>query len=293
MRRKPLRPAPERRAPRRQRNRLPARDRPPRRRKVRHQDPPRHPVHRQMMDRPAAAGPARSGPASNHTACSISPAAGDKPRSAASASRRDQRRAAPHRRTPAASTRRRQAAAATEPAGATRSRQCLRTASGDPAAMHRHVEPQPQRVVMIEQRLQRRRQMLFRSPAGTCSSIAWLNRSIGPPRSASQRMIGVAGNAARRDQQRSAAARASAPQPGRAHPAPLPRPPPAPQRSDAGTPPRRQRKPRPPRPAHQLDRHDAVAAKLEEVVVDADPLDAQHLRKQRAQHRLRGVRGAR
>ena len=35
--------------------------------------------------------------------------------------------------------------------------------------------------------------------------------------------------------------------------------------------PRRERKPRPPRPAHQLDRHDAVAAKLEEVVVEPRP----------------------
>ena len=57
--------------------------------------------------------------------------------------------------------------------------------------------------------------------------------------------------------------------------------------------PRRDRKPGPARPAHQLDRHDAVAAQLEEVVVDADPLDAQHLGEQPAQHRLRGVRGAR
>ena len=50
--------------------------------------------------------------------------------------------------------------------------------------------------------------------------------------------------------------------------------------------PRRQHKARPPRTAHQLDRHDAVAAELEEVVVDADPLDPQHLRKQRAQQFL-------
>ena len=43
---------------------------------------------------------------------------------------------------------------------------------------------------------------------------------------------------------------------------------------------------RPPRPAHQLDRHDAVAAKLEEVVVDADPRQPQHLGEQLAQDRL-------
>ena len=40
------------------------------------------------------------------------------------------------------------------------------------------------------------------------------------------------------------------------------------------------------RPAHQLDRHDAVAAEREEVVVDADLLKPQHLGKQRAQHLL-------
>ena len=37
---------------------------------------------------------------------------------------------------------------------------------------------------------------------------------------------------------------------------------------------RRDQKPGPPRPADQLDRHDAVAAQLEEVVVDADPRSA-------------------
>ena len=50
--------------------------------------------------------------------------------------------------------------------------------------------------------------------------------------------------------------------------------------------PRRERQPRTPRPAHQLDRHDAVAAKLEEVVVDPDPLHTQHLGEQPAQHCL-------
>ena len=40
------------------------------------------------------------------------------------------------------------------------------------------------------------------------------------------------------------------------------------------------------RPAHQLDRPDAVAAQLEEVVVDADPRDAEHVGEQRAQQLL-------
>ena len=41
-----------------------------------------------------------------------------------------------------------------------------------------------------------------------------------------------------------------------------------------------------PDPADQPRRQQRVAAELEEVVVDADPLDAQHLGKQRAQHLL-------
>ena len=45
------------------------------------------------------------------------------------------------------------------------------------------------------------------------------------------------------------------------------------------------------RPAHQLDRHDAVAAEREETVVDADPLHSQDLGKQAAQDLfLRGTR---
>ena len=67
-----------------------------------------------------------------------------------------------------------------------------------PAPPPRARQPQPQRIVVIEQRLQRRNQIRLAQPAGTCSSIAWLKRSSGPPRSSSQRMIGVAGNRASR-----------------------------------------------------------------------------------------------
>ena len=49
---------------------------------------------------------------------------------------------------------------------------------------------------------------------------------------------------------------------------------------------RRDDQPRLARPAHQLDRYDAVAAELKEVVVDPDPLNPQHLAKQRAQDLL-------
>ena len=49
---------------------------------------------------------------------------------------------------------------------------------------------------------------------------------------------------------------------------------------------RRDDEPRLARPADQLDRDDAVAAELEEVVVDADPIEAKHLGKQRTQNVL-------
>ena len=63
---------------------------------------------------------------------------------------------------------------------------------------------------------------------------------------------------------------------------------PAPRPSGAGTPPVRvMTQPGLARPAHQLDRHDAVAAQREEAVIDADPLHPQHPGRQRAQHRLR------
>ena len=58
--------------------------------------------------------------------------------------------------------------------------------------------------------------------------------------------------------------------------------------------PRRDDEPGLARPAHQLDRHDAVAAEREEVVVDADALQPQHLGEQRAQQLLlRRARAAR
>ena len=50
--------------------------------------------------------------------------------------------------------------------------------------------------------------------------------------------------------------------------------------------PRCDHQPSPARPAHQLDRHDAVATQREEVVVDANPLHPQHLGKQSAQQLL-------
>ena len=50
--------------------------------------------------------------------------------------------------------------------------------------------------------------------------------------------------------------------------------------------PRRDLKPRLARPAHQLDRHDAVAAQRKKTVVNADPRNAKNLGIQRAQNLL-------
>ena len=124
LRRQLFRPAPKRRPARRQRNRPPRRDRSPRRCQVRHQDPPRHPVDRKMMDRKPQP-PGRSAPASNHTACTITPAAGSSLASAACVCAASSPRKAASSQSPAmppTSTRRRQAAAATDPRGKTSSR---------------------------------------------------------------------------------------------------------------------------------------------------------------------------
>ena len=145
MRRKPLRPAPERRPPRRQRNRLPRRDRLPRRRQVRHQDPPRHPVDRKMMDRkPQPPGTLRPGiephRLHHHAGRRISR------RSAASASAAISSAQRPASSTPADIDPPQAGPAATAPGGAISSRH-------SPSAARR-IKPQPQRVVMIEHRLQ-------------------------------------------------------------------------------------------------------------------------------------------
>ena len=95
----------------------PPRNRLPRRRKVRHQDAPRHPVHRQVMDRQQQPS-GRCAPASNHTACTITPAAGASRARPPAPVRHMQARSASSS-SPPISIRRRQSAARTAPAGAT------------------------------------------------------------------------------------------------------------------------------------------------------------------------------
>ena len=171
---------------------------------------------------PATAGPACAAPASNHTACTITPDAGDSRRCRGFRLGGDQLAQRRHRRPRATSIRRRQSAAATEPAGITSSRQ--RSA--------RRIEPQPQRIVMIEHRLQRRRQVLpAASPAGTRSSIDWLNRV---ERTAA--LLQPAHDRRRRQHADRKPSRRPPTAPTPQAPPRRPPPPPAPPRSDAGTP---------------------------------------------------------
>ena len=157
-------------------------------------------------------------PASNHTACSITPGRGRQPAlgglrllADAGAPRSLIEPADIDR---AAGSRPPLPRPAAPPPGSTAPPCAVRSAA---AATHRDDRAAPAAPRSDDPR---------RRPAGTCSSIAWLKRSIGPPRSASQRMIGVGGNRAGRDVgQRGGRLRQ---QPARRRPAP--------RRSDAGTP---------------------------------------------------------
>ena len=142
MRRKPLRPAPERGPPRRQRNRLPGRDRLPGRRQVRHQDTPRHPVDHKVMDSQPADVPERTAP---HRATPPAPYRRPTSSRPAAAAASTAISACKHIVEPRTSIRRKQAPAATAPA-----RRNLKAPFRVRAA---RIEPQPQRIMMIEQRL--------------------------------------------------------------------------------------------------------------------------------------------
>ena len=204
-------------AARPQRRRPAARNRLPGRRKIRHQDAPRHPVHRKMMDHQQQ--PPRL-PRSGIEPHRLQHHAGRrrKPRSGASRLLRRCRRAAPPHR----ARKHRPAAGRSPPAprqaaqspGPSRRSSAAATSA---AATHRDDRAPPAGPQSDDPRCR---------PAGTCSSIAWLKRSIGPPRSSSQRMIGVGGNAPMAMSGRSEAV--SCEQAGNRQPAPP--------RSDAGTP---------------------------------------------------------
>ena len=185
MRRKPLRKAAERSAPWRQRRLLSARNRLPCRRKIRHQDAPRHSVNRQMMDRqqqPPGPPPRRH----RTTPPAASPGRRSKPLLARPAPPRQCSGAAPPHPDRAHRSRRRHAARIDRAAGRHLEGGVSAAAmpSHSAAAMHRDDRAQP---------AARRSGAASCSAAGTCSSTAWLNRSIGPPRCSSQCMIGVAG----------------------------------------------------------------------------------------------------
>ena len=226
----------------------------PRRRQIRHQDPPRHPVDHQMMDASAAAVPA---PAPPHRA--RPPAPSRPPRRKPQLGRSPPPHARPAARTsveagyidPSQAAR-----AATAPGGATSS--CRASPPSPRAARkpqsHRddRAPPAARRAVLLPQARRHLQHHRLVEPVD------------GPPRSTSQRMIGVAGSGpAGSSGSRVGAAPAGI---GRRR-----------QRRDRlmlEHRPRRDHHAPPAAPGHQLDRHDAIAAEREEVVVDADPLDA-------------------
>ena len=128
----------------------------PGRRQIRHQDAPRHPVDRKMMDHQQQPS-RRCRPASNHTACSITPGRRRKPASAAAPLDRCGRCSAAAS-SPPTSTRGRQQAGRDRPG-----RHDLQAPVAGPLPAH---QPQPQRIVMIQHRLQRRLSCSRRRPCG-------------------------------------------------------------------------------------------------------------------------------
>ena len=265
VRRKLMRPAPERGPARRQLNRLPRRSLSPRRRQVRHQDPPRHPVHHQMMQhQQQPAGAIR--PAVNPHRLQHRPRRWRQP------ARRSPRR----RRNLSPQARIVETAAIDPPQARPRRNRTRSRNRKPPRPIRRHRQPQPQRIVMVEQSLQRRRKLRLphaprhpqqRGLAEPVDRAAALSQPLHDRRRRQLADRPVVGHRRRRldrpgDRRQSR------------------------HRLMLEHRPRRQQKPRPPCTAHQLDRHDAVAAKLEEAVLDADPFDPQHLGKQPAQQRL-------
>ena len=266
LRQQPLRPAPQRRPPRRQRQGPAARHRRPRRRQVRNQQPPRHPVHTKMMDRkqkttrglPAGIKPHRL---QHH------PRPWRQPKRSRLRLRRKARRqrciVQPRNRHPTQPTRRR---------NRTRRRHLQ-----PPLPPGRRRKPQPQRVMVIDNALQRRRQMLLAQP----SRHPQQNRLVEPIDRAAP--LHQPAHDRRRRQSPDRDIRRPRPALRRDNP----RDPAKPRyRLMLKQSPRRQHQPGPPRTAHQLDRDDAVAPQRKEVVVDADPLKPQNLGKQPAQDLL-------
>ena len=264
MRRQSLRPAAKRGSPRRQRRHFALRNRLPRRRKLRHQDAPRHPVHRKMMDRQQQ--PAR------RLRAGIEP------------HRRNHHSS--RRRKPALGRRRRLRNAGPQP-------RVIKPANVDPAQAvagtnrpgRRHLQAprrvrpsqsQPQRIVMIEQALQGAHEMI----------VLQTRRHLQQHRLAEAIDRTAALQQPMHDRRRRQCSGGDLQKRGGCR---------RNQTHNAGQcfdglmlehRARRDHQPGLARPAHQLDRHDAVAAEREEVVVDPDTLQPKHLRKQRAQDLL-------
>ena len=213
--RQAVRPSPERAVPRGAGAGMPRAQSPPMQPQVRHQDAPRHPVHRADDGSSAAAGRALRAPASNDTACNHRPGRGVKRLLGRRRCSTMQARS-PASSSPQMSIRRRQSPGnQRRPARPPEASGRLRPVT-IAAAMHRDDRAGTARRPRDDRRCR---------PAGTCSSIAWQKRSIGPPRSSSQCMIGVAGNAPVEISRRGEGVGEQ----GRQRP-------PAPQRSDAGIP---------------------------------------------------------
>ena len=106
------------------------------------------------------------------------------------------------------------------------------------------------------------------TPAGACTTTVWLNWSVGPSTSCSHRMIGVATTGPMPSSTTAAVAARRPGHPGQPGHGLLD--------EDVARP---AQQPGRARPRHHLHRQDAVAAEVEERVVDADPLDPEHLRR--------------
>ena len=265
MRRQPLRPAAKRGSPRRRRRHAAARNRLPRRRKLRHQDAPRHPVHRQMMDRqqqPAARLRAGVEPdcRNHHPRRRVEPALGR---------RRRLRDAGPQPRLiKPANVDPAQAVAGNDSAGRQHLEAPRRARRQDPGAVATRRDDRAGLQGGDEMiALQPRRHLQQHRLAEALDRPAALQQPVHDRR----RRQGASGDLGNRG--------------GRLcnqthHPR---------QRGDGLMLEHRARRDHQPglaRPAHQLDRHDAVAAEREEVVVDPHTLEPKHLRKQTAQDLL-------
>ena len=145
-----------------------------------------------------------------------------------------------------------------------------------PLAPRRHIQPQPQRIMMIKHSLQGCQQIRFpqtrRNPQQH-RLVEMLDRTAAIPQPAhDRRQRQRPARHVRKPRRRSRRNRRRRRQ---SH-----------NRLMLEHRPRRDQKTRLAGPAHQLDRHDAVAAERKEIVVNADPLNPEHLGKQPAQDLL-------